>query len=482
MRKKIGVAIMTGIMACLTAFSLVATGCGNKRKAEFVMPEGGFDTNNPVTISFYHTMNQDLRVVLDSAIEEFTAMYPNITVEHKQIGDYDDVRDQIVTEINAGNQPNIAYCYPDHVAAFNTSKAVLALNDFLPDSPYNDMKVTRADGTEESLCMTEEEQANFIDSYWDEGWMFDDGSQMYTLPFSKSTEVLYYNVDFFKDNNLEVPKTWDEMEDVCEKIKAAVSDDAAYAFGYDSEANWFITMCEQTKAMTGKEYYTSSTGEKYLFDNDTTHKFVQRFKGWYDKHYFTTRALYNDKYTSTLFSAGAGTGERCYMCIGSSAGATKQLPTNKEFEVGIAPIPQLDPDNPKVISQGPSVCIFKDNDPQKVLASWLFVKYLTTDIAFQAQFATAQGYVPVLEQDVMLTNATYANLLEQADGFDHIAMLSQKVCMGQTEAYYTSPAFPGSSKARDEVGLLMAAVFSGSKTMNEAFSDAIEECEYAYPS
>ena len=50
------------------------------------------------------------------------------------------------------------------------------------------------------------------------------------------------------------------------------------------------------------------------------------------------------------------------MCIGSTGGATYQQPkqTNGvyEFEVGIAPIPQVDPAKPKVISQGPSVCIF----------------------------------------------------------------------------------------------------------------------------
>ncbi len=453
-------------------------GGDNKQKPDFVMPEGGFDTSKPVTITFYHTMNQNLRMVLDSAIEKFTEMYPNITVKHKQIGDYDDVRYQIITEIKAGNQPNIAYCWLDHVADFNTYKAVQPLDNFLADGAYSDLKVTQADGTKVPLNMTAQEQANFIEAFLAEGKQFGDGSTMYTLPICKSTEVLYYNVDFFRDNNLTVPTTWDEMEEVCEQIKEIAPDD--FAFGYDSESNWFITMCEQMKVSTGKEYYTSSTGTKYLFDNEKTREFVQRFKGWYDNGYFTTRALYSNKYTSTLFTAASG--EKCYMCIGSSAGAKNQVPTGNTFEVGIKPIPQLDPAHPKVISQGPSVCIFKNEDPQKVLASWLLVKYLTTNIPFQAQFATTSGYVPVLKQDVMLTNATYADLLSKADGGDHIAALSQKVCMGQTAAYYTSPAFPGSSKAREQVGLLMWAVFSNSKSLDTAFADAIDECKYAYPS
>ena len=74
-----------------------------------------------VTITFSHTMNATYRGVLDQYIAKFNEMYPNITVEHAQIGGYDEVRDQIKTELTAGNQPNIAYCYPDHVALYNVA-------------------------------------------------------------------------------------------------------------------------------------------------------------------------------------------------------------------------------------------------------------------------------------------------------------------------------------------------------------------------
>ena len=50
--------------------------------------------------------------------------------------------------------------------------------------------------------------------------------------------------------------------------------------------------------------------------------------------------------------------------------------------------------------------------------------------------------------------------------------------MEQASAYYTSPAFPGSSKAREQVGYLMQAVFTDSKTIDKAFKEAIYECEY----
>ena len=470
MKKKIGAIVMAGVMACTMTAGLAFAGCGSKVKADFVMPSDGFDTSKNVEITFYHTMGQNNRPILQNHIEKFNELYPNIKITEEAIGGYDDVRNQINTEIMAGDQPNLAYCYPDHVALFNQAGAVQSLNVFLADSEFKDMKVTRADGSTEYICLTQEQTDAFIPGYYAEGFQFDDGTQMYTLPFSKSTEVLYYNKTFFEDNNLTVPKTWDEMEQVCAKIKELKPD--AIPFGYDSESNWFITMCEQLGTP-----YTSAEGEKYLFDTPENRAFVERFKGWKDKGYFTTQTLNNNKYTSNLFTA-----QTSYMSIGSSAGAKNQAPKRVDgkypFEVGITSIPQSSTDEKdfKVISQGPSVCIFKQDDPQEVLASWLFVKYLTTSVDFQAQFSDASGYVPVIS--TVLENEIYKKYLKEADGYDHVTYLAASVCMEQANYYYTSPAFVGSSNARDMVGNIMSSVFAGTATIDEAFKYAIEQCKY----
>ena len=50
-----------------------------------------------------------------------------------------------------------------------------------------------------------------------------------------------------------------------------------------------------------------------------------------------------------------------------------------EFETEVMMIPQFDPEHPQMISQGPSVCVFNKEDPQEVLASWLFTQYLLTN-------------------------------------------------------------------------------------------------------
>ncbi len=408
-----------------------------------------------VTITFYHTMGYRLQNVLEEYIAQFNELYPDITIKHESLGDYNGVRDQIKTEISVGNQPNLAYCYPDHVALYNIANVVQTLDAYI-DDPY--------------IGFTQAELDDFIDGFYDEGRSYGDG-KMYSLPLSRSTEVLYYNRSFFEEHGLTPPTTWEEMEDVCRRIKEIAP--TSIPLGYDSEANWFITMCEQYGSP-----YTSATGENFLFNNQTNIDFVTEFRSWYKDGLVTTQDLLGG-YTSDIFTTS-----NCYMVIGSNAGASYHQPSYNyngyEFEVGITSIPQVNPEQPKVISQGPSLCIFKKDNPQQVAATWLFVKFLTTNADFQAEFSMSSGYMPVIRS--VKDNPVYAEFLASASTAN-INAYSLSVALAQEDAYFASPAFNGSSVARDQVGLLMQRCFTLPNTdveaaIRKAFEDAFAECKY----
>ena len=482
--------------------------------AGYAVPENGYD-GSEVTITFYHTMSATaLQPTLDLYIEDFNKLYPNIHIEHKQVGGYDDVVDQIKTELTAGNQPNIAYCYPDHVALYNKARAVVPLDNFINST----ITVTDNKGQTSILGLTDEQKADFIKGYYDEGAVYDQRGTMYTLPLSKSTEALYYNKTFFEvcqriytedyeidmrgnyvldaegnkkpnpnkgneDYNITVPTTWDEMEAVCRKILKI--DPLCIPLGYDSESNWFITMCEQMNS----GYTTLNKNNYFTFDNAKNRAFVERFANWYKEGLVTTQELYG-AYTSELFKTTDAAKQKCYMVIGSTGGANHQVPPqdgngNYIFEAGMTTIPQIDASNPKVISQGPSLCIFKDTNPQEVVASWLFVKYLTTTPEFQAQFSMMSGYAPVIKS--AQENKTYQDWLATANGYGNLAAASVKLALDQEKAYYVSPAFVGSSDARNQVGLIIQNVFAGAKAgtdtlknvIDAEFKRAMAECKYA---
>ena len=228
--------------------------------------------------------------------------------------------------------------------------------------------------------------------------------------------------------------------------------------------------------------YTSATGEHYLFNNDDCKSFVKELREWYQAGYVTTESLYGS-YTSGLFTELDKTVSHSYMCIGSSGGASYQIPENGAFEVGVAPIPQVSESNQKVISQGPSLCILKGGktSDQQVLASWLFVKYLTTNMAFQTEFSSTSGYMPVLKS--AQNDENYAAWLAKANGAEFLTALVVKVGLEEADTYFTSPAFNGSSVAREQVGTLLAKCMSEQATdvdalINGAFEDAYDECVF----
>ena len=471
MIKRILATVLTLIMV-LGMFAI--TGCGESGNSTnaYVVPEAGFNPDEPVEITFTHTMGAKLQGVLDTYIAEFNKIYPNITITHQSAGGWGDINGQINTEIAGGTQPNIAYCYPDHVAMYNIAKSVVVLDNLID----SDIKIK---GSEEIIGLTDAQKADFIESYYNEGKVYGDDS-MYTMPLNKSTEVLYYDKTFFDANNLKVPTSWDELWDVCEKIKAI--DPECYPLGYDAEDNWFITLCEQME--TG--YTSAKDGGQYLFDNAENKAFVKELREYYQKGYFTTQELYGS-YTSNLFVETTDT--RCYMCVGSSGGASYQMSNNDTadgsfaFEVGVAPIPQYSEENRKVISQGPSLCILKgkNTSDQQILASWLFVKFLTTSIDFQAEFSMASGYMPVIKS--AKENENYAAWLAKANGKEYLVAKCVQVGLDNEKDYFVSEAFNGSSTAREQVGALMLKCLSAEATnvddlIDEAFKDAIAECEY----
>ena len=474
MSKRI-IAILLTLVLALGMFAIAGCKGGSNAKNAFVVPKEGFNPDEAVEITFTHTMGAKLQGVLDTYIEEFNKIYPNITITHQSAGGWADINGQINTEIAGGTQPNIAYCYPDHVAMYNIAKSVVTLDNLIA----SDFVIP---GTEEVLGLTDAQKKDFIESYYNEGIVYGD-DQMYTMPLNKSTEVLYYDKTFFEKNNLKVPTTWDELWDTCEKILAIDPD--CYPLGYDAEDNWFITLCEQME--TG--FTSAEVGGQYLFNNKENKAFVKELREYYQKGYFTTQELYGS-YTSNLFVETTDT--RCYMCVGSSGGASYQMSNNDTgdgtfaFEVGVAPIPQYSEDNRKVISQGPSLCILKgaNTTDQQVMASWLFVKFLCTNVEFQAEFSMASGYMPVLKS--VVENENYAAWLAKGNGYEYLVAKCVQVGIDGRDDYFVSPAFNGSSTARTQAGSLLLKCLSGEAAddkavdalIDQAFQDALDECEY----
>lgn len=462
------------------------------------------DNDGTITVTVYSTMGIKLKATFESYIQEFNNMYPNIKVVHETPENkYETLHTNINAKLKNGYGPSIAYCYPDHVAAYMQSNRVVSLDSFINST--DKVPVGKFGNTEEyPIGWTQAEIDDFVSTFYNEGKdSYGDGSTMYSLPYAKSTEVLYYNKDFFTENKIEVPTHWfattanvdddkTSMEYVCKRILEI--DTNCIPLGYDSDSNFFITMCEQYMALEeykDRELYTSTTGEHYLFDNEVTKGFMTKWNELFRKGYLTTQGVLDGKYTSTLFTArtAAAPNAKCtYMCVGSTGGSTYQIPKENTFEVGIAPLPQMstEPSRARVISQGPSICMLKTKNNRSAdqqLANWLFAKYMVSCPELLIEYSMESGYLPALKS--AQNNPVYLAHLAKANGREYISAAAALECQNVMYNCYTSATFTGSADAREQVGILFAKCLQmqpGAETlaqqMDKAFDTAIRTCKF----
>lgn len=418
------------------------------------------------TIVFYHTMGDKLQQVLKVAIEKFNEVYPDWTISESAVGGYNDVRDKCRANLAAGGQPDLAYCYADHVASYLQTGKVVDMSDYI-----------NATGTINGrpIGYTAQEVADFVPGYYAEGLATNYGdydkygytsTDMFTLPFVKSTEVLYYNADALTAVGItKVPETWDELWDACRVLGAKYK--KSTPLGYDSEANWVITAAEQNGWG-----YTSAQGNHYLFNNSDLAGWLDDLYDLHEEYLFTTQKEYGT-YTSGLFIKGPEQGGTVFS-IGSSGGANHQSTSN--FKWGVAPLPGTrladGTINKKAISQGPSLVMFQSeakNETERQLMTWEFVKFLE-DATLQAQFSMASGYNPSRLSTFNIP--AYEEFLEG----DSIVAVTANVAKTMSNDFFTSPAFSNSSTCRDQMEDALWYVIQGQKNGSKALADALKAC------
>ncbi len=395
-----------------------------------------FNLENPVEIEFWHAMSGNTEEALKNVVEDFNngvGKEKGITVTPIYQGSYDDLKSKVTAAIKADTLPAIAQAYGTHISDYLQSGKVQSLDEFI----FHD-EVGIKDFDE------------IYEAYRNEVSQYDEKGTYYSLPFNKSTEVLFYNKDFFTEHNLSIPKTWDEMEKLSAKIYEIINN---AALGIDSSSNYFITMVRQF----GGDY-TSQDGELLFGEGDAALKTLELFKRNADAGYW--RLAGEDKYISTPF-----VNEQIMMYIGSSNGASYVY--NDNFEWDSAPIPQISEDTKTVIQQGTDVAIFNGNNtPEQIYAAYEFAKYLCSHEGNLA-WVTQTGYLPIRES-VVESEEYQAYVTESKD-------TTKITGPQQAAAYYYTPAFftedYSASQVRTEVGVAVDNVVLGGQTSEEALEN-----------
>ncbi len=470
-------------IALLTVF--LASCHGRKNYDPFVMPSD-FNEGKTYEITFWakNENNANQRAVYDNAIAEFEKLYPNIDVTIKHYTDYGEIYNDVITNIQTGTTPNVCITYPDHIATYKTGEnIVVPLEELAADERYG------LGG--DALRFDSPAVSEIIPEFLEECYV--DGT-LYALPYMRSTEVCYINKTLLASlGYTEVPEvlTWDFIFEVSNKAlamgKESVKDENGKdvelykANGktvlkpiiYKSTDNMMVQMLRQKGAD-----YSTSEGEVLVF-NDTTKELLNMVKDNTATGAFTTFKI--DSYPGNFLNRG-----ECIFAIDSTAGATwmgTDAPLMDihsslvaDFETVVRPVPQFDTENVQMISQGPSLCIFNKEDPEEVLASWIFAQYLLTNDV-QMAYSETEGYAPVTSK--AQNSAEYLDYLsrsgENNDRYYNVKIEATKLLIDNVENTFVTPVFNGSTSLRDASGQMIENVTKSVKRRQTVDDKYIEE-------
>ena len=466
------------LVALLLACCMMMTGCHTAlNKQAFEVP-AEFDESRTYELSFWAKTESNVTQanIYKDAIAGFEALYPNIKVNLKLYTDYGRIYQDVITNIATDSTPNVCITYPDHIATYLTgNNCVVPLDTLFADSQYGlGGSALRFDGPAMAKMIPQFLQECVLDG------------QHYAVPYMRSTEMCYVNRTYVEKLGYTLPDvlTWDFVWEVSEAALAK-GEDGNYLvngqptlipFIYKSTDNMMIQLLRQMGAG-----YSTRNGEVLIFSDDTR-EVLKTIAGHVQSGAFSTFKI--SSYPANWLNAG-----QCIFAIDSTAGSTwmgSDAPlidiaeeSMVDFETEVMLIPQIDPANPQMISQGPSMCLFNKQDPQEVLASWLFMQYmLTNDV--QTAYASTEGYVPVTTKAQQSPGYLEYLSLAGTDNELHydVKLRATQLLIDHVDDTFVTPVFNGSASLRDASGQMIEEVAKGvrrKKVIDDAFIDDLYE-------
>jgi multiple sugar transport system substrate-binding protein len=491
MKKRIGCLLILPL-----AFSIVS--CGTTTSSYAASVDDGYKDYTPfinedTTIDLWSITGSNNQAQLQAYVDGFMAIEPHVKVNNViQTGmDYNGLKDAVEKGFSANNYPDLVQCYPDHVAEYIDYGKAVNLDPYITNADYG---------------FTADDKVDYISNFLDEGKEYT-VSGTYSVPYCKSTELMFYNEDVLLGLNLSKfdssinggkalnqnyfdNLTWEELfnhlcpaivayNDTLDDTHKILKTDQAYhsVFAYDSDDNLFITLAQQYGY--GYTSVDAATGKGSVdFDNDGMKSLMKTFHDAADKGYIISKGSAGDNYTNTYFTA-----QNTLFSVGSTGGVKYQFADTNPMNVGVARIPHAAGKNPYVINQGPSLVMLDHNDANRKLASWLFYKFMT-NATNSLDWAVNSGYMGIRHSNYVNEAYVTANDVTTKDAktLDRLMAKSNTYTQNILSEMYTSPAFKGSSTCRTQgKGLMTWALLADSNMsdIDTKFATAVNQCKLA---
>lgn len=394
-------------LLCAAALALGCASCGGA--AQSTGKSGGTAGVTHITVWTYY--NGDQLESFNKLVDQFnetTGREKGIRVESASQGSMSDLETNVMDaaqgKVGAAAMPNIFSAYADTAYALDQMGMLVDLSQYL----------------------TEDERAQYVQDYLDEGDFDGDGS-MKIFPVAKSTELMFLN-----------ETDWEKFA----QATGAAYDDLSTVEGLVATAGAYYDWTDAQTPEPDDTLFEVQDGKMTLnFDKDVARKlwdnyYVPFVKGWFAA---TGRFRSDDIKVGNVLAY-----------VGSNSSATffpAQVMVNDtesyDIDMTVLPSPKFAGGEDVAVQQGAGMVVTAGTE-EEINASVEFLKWFTQP-ENNISFSVDSGYLPVTtaanDMEAIKTSG-----LELSPKMERI--LSNAVQSVKNNTLYTPSAFAGGNKAR----------------------------------
>ena len=329
-----------------------------------VAPAARADTE----LTFYYpiAVGGPLTKVIDGLAAEFEKQNPGVKVHPIYAGNYDDARIKALAALKAGQPAQLS-------VLFSIDLYELLEQDVIV--PWDDVASTADDKA-------------WIRSFYPA--LMANGTykgKVYGIPFQRSTIVLYWNKDAFKEAGLDPerpPASWEEMRTMARKLVKKDASGNVARWGVEVPSTGYAYWMFQAFARENGQDLMNRDGNKTNYDNPDVVAALQYWRdlGARDKvmpegtvEWGTLRQAFTEGKTAMMWH---------------TTGNLTAVKDTARFPFGVAMLPASKQRGSP--TGGGNFYLFKKTTPEERKAALAFVKFMTTPER-AAEWSIATGYV-----------------------------------------------------------------------------------------
>jgi sn-glycerol 3-phosphate transport system substrate-binding protein len=395
-------------------------------------------------IQWWHAMGGTNGERVDKIASDFNATQSAYKIVPVFKGNYTETMTAAVAAFRVKKQPHIVQVFEVGTATMMAAKgAVYPVEDMMSDS---------GEAFNKSIYLPA------VISYYQTPQ-----GELLSMPFNSSTPVLWYNKDALKKAGIAAaPKTWAEMKSASEKLVASGMK-CGFSFGWQSWVMVENYSSWHNLAMGTKENGFAGFDTNFTFNNKAVKNRMAEIADWSKAGLFKYGGRRGD--SLSMFTNG-----ECAMWMNSSAyyGSIKKQ-AKFEFGQSMLPLDSAVAEKPQnSIIGGATLWVLKGHAKDDYKGVAKFMTYLSSP-EVQAWWHQETGYVPITTPAYELSKKQ--GFYDKNPGTDTAI---KQLSLNQPTANSRGVRFGNFVQIRDIINEEMEALWSGSKTADKAFDDAVD--------